>query len=660
MVRAKVAVRLATVVAVAAATMWGASGSVGARPVQEATTASLDVGASRPGSMTYLRARSTPATGYVAPRLLPSTRVSNVSSTFVVTYRGFPSAAKASFQRAVDLWSVLVRSSVPIRIDATWTGLDPGILGGAGPSDFFRDYPGAPRSGTWYPVALANARANQDLSSSPDVEAVFASNRSDWYFGTDGNVPANKIDFTSVVLHEIGHGLGITDSTQVSGGLGYWGAGTTYPFAFDRFAQSSGGTAVSSYGRGTSALASVLQSDAMRWGGGQASAANGGTKPRLYSPFPYEPGSSVAHLDEDVFPTGDDDALMTPYLDDGEALHDPGDIVLGMLRDLGWTTAGAKGVPAAPSLTTALSGNQRAILAWSPPKDTGRQYLTGYRVYRYPNGSSSADASFDLPVGTLSTSVTSLVNGTPYRFAVAALNPSGASAPSAKSATIVPQDLAPFSRSDAFVRQQFLDFAKREPTLAESLTWLDQLHRGVRTPATTVGGIATIPGNYDPSTRMTRLYSAYFTRLPDFGGYGFWTGRLRRGSSLKKVSDTFAASSEFKTKYGSLSNTAFVNLVYQNVLGRAPDAGGRDFWVRRLNARTVSRGQVMLNFSESSENTRKMESEVNSVLLRSAMLQRMPTATEHAADVAYLDGPAGLSDLAGQLLALPEYDARIP
>jgi hypothetical protein len=159
---------------------------------------------------------------------------------------------------------------------------------------------------------------------------------------------------------------------------------------------------------------------------------------------------------------------------------------------------------------------------------------------------------------------------------------------------------------------------------------------------------------------MTRLYSAYFARLPDFGGYTFWTGRLRGGSSLKKVSDTFAASSEFQNKYGSLSNTAFVNLVYQNVLGRAPDAGGRNYWVGKLNARSISRGSVMLNFSESSENTRKMESEVNSVLLRSAMLQRMPTASEYAADVAYLDGPAGLSDLAGQLLALPEYDARIP
>lgn len=644
---------IGVVAAVAAATVSAGPGPSGADGA-----GALANGISRPGSMAYLRAIDTPATGYVAPRAVDGSRVSTAKSTFVVTYRGFPASAKASFQRAVDLWSLLVSSPVPIRIDATWTNLDPGVLGGAGPSDFFRDYPGAPRSGTWYPVALANARAKRDLSAASDITAVFASGRSDWYFGTDGKVPANRIDFTSVVLHEIGHGLGIVDSTNVSGGLGFWGAGTAYPFVYERYAQASNGTPLGSYTSPSAGLGSVLQSNAVRWGGGQGAGANGGTKPRLYAPNPYEPGSSISHLDEDVFPTGDDDALMTPYLDSGEALHDPGDIVLGMLRDMGWSTTGAKGVAASPALTTALAGDQRVILAWTAPKDTGRQFLSGYRVYRYPNGAASPDATVDLPATTLSTSMTGLANGTPYRFAVAALNPSGASAPSAKSASIRPADLAPFSRSDTFVRQQFLDFAKREPTLAETLVWLDRLHSGAVTPAGAVAGIADAVGA--PAMRMTRLYSAYFQRLPDFSGFGYWTRRLRSGTSLKKVSDTFAASSEFTTKYGSLSNTAFVTLVYQNVLGRAPDPSGRSYWVRKLDARTISRGSVMLNFSESSENVRKADSEVRSVLLRSGMLQRMPTTGEHADDVALLDGVAEPVDLALALLASGEYDARIP
>ena len=620
--------------------------------------ASTSDGTSMPGRISYLLAKSTPATGYVAPRDTASSRVSTVRSTFVVTYHGFPASAKASFQRAVDLWSLLVQSDVPIRIDATWTSLDPGVLGGAGPSDFIRDFTGAPRTGTWYPVALANARAGRDLSSGPDIDAVFASGRSDWYFGTDGQTPAGKLDFTSVVLHEIGHGLGLTDSTNVSGGYGFWGSGTPFPFIFDRYAQSAGGTAIASYASGTTALASVLQSNGVRWGGSQGTTADGGTKPRLYSPNPYQPGSSIAHLDESWYPTGDPDALMTPYLDDGEALHDPGDVVLGMMRDMGWTTTGPKGVPAAPAFTTAVAGNQRVVLAWRAPIDTGRQPLTGFRVYRYPNGAASPDTSVLLPATTLSTSMTGLANGTPYRFAVVALNASGASSPSAKTASIRPVDLTPFSRSDTFVRQQFLDFANREANLAEAYTWLTAIHDGQRTPASAVAGIANAVG--EPSERMVRLYSAYFQRLPDFGGYGYWVRGLRSGRSLKSVSDTFAASSEFRNRYGSLSNAAFVDLVYPNDLGRNPDAAGRRYWVGKLDRRSMSRGSVMLNFSESSENIRKMESVVDAVKLRAGMLQRMPTSGEHSADVAYLDGPGDITGLAAQILALPEYDARVP
>ncbi len=615
--------------------------------------------ASIPGGRSTLRLHRTDATGFVPARAGGASRLSTAHSSFVVTYHGFPANAKASFQRAVDLWSLLIDSDVPIRIDATWSAMPPGVLGGAGPAEYYRDFPGAPRSGTWYPVALANSLAGIDVSGDVDIYAEFASGISDWYLGTDGQVPVNKIDFTSVVLHEIGHGLGLVDSTELTGSTGSWGGGSGYPFIYDRLAQAADGTPLSSFVTGT-ALGSVLRSNAVAWGGTFAKAANGGNRPRLYSPNPFQVGSSIAHLDEDLFPTGTADALMTPYLDDGEALHDPGDIGLGLLRDLGWGATGPKGVPDKPTLSTALGGNARAILAWKAPVDIGRQLLTGYRVYRYPNGAASPDATYDVGPTTLSTSITGLANGTGYRFTVAARNASGAGAQTAKSATIVPADLGPFTRTDTFVRQQFQDFLGRAPTAAEELTWLDLLHSGARTPSAAIGGIASLAPSHDPSVRITRLYSAYFQRLPDFGGYTYWTGKLRSGTSLKKASDTFAASSEFTTKYGSLSNTAFVNLVYQNVLGRAPDAAGRTYWVGKLTKATVSRGSVMLNFSESSENTRKTESRVTSVLLRAGMVRRMPSMLELSADIALLDGVAVSADLADQILQSTEYDTRIP
>ena len=100
--------------------------------------------------------------------------------------------------------------------------------------------------------------------------------------------------------------------------------------------------------------------------------------------------------------------------------------------------------------------------------------------------------------------------------------------------------------------------------------------------------------------KISRLYLAYFRRLPDFAGMQYWMSQRAAGRTLADVSSAFAASSEFADTYGRLDNPGFVALVYQNVLGRAADAAGQNFWTQKLNEGT-SRGQVMMGFSESAE-----------------------------------------------------------
>lgn len=96
---------------------------------------------------------------------------------------------------------------------------------------------------------------------------------------------------------------------------------------------------------------------------------------------------------------------------------------------------------------------------------------------------------------------------------------------------------------------------------------------------------------------IARLYLAYFLRPPDTDGVRYWIGT---NLPYRAISDAFAASSEFQQRYGNLSNDGFVDLVYQNVLGRPADAAGRAYWIGEM-ARGVSRGQIMLGFSESAE-----------------------------------------------------------
>jgi hypothetical protein len=101
---------------------------------------------------------------------------------------------------------------------------------------------------------------------------------------------------------------------------------------------------------------------------------------------------------------------------------------------------------------------------------------------------------------------------------------------------------------------------------------------------------------------ITRLYSATFLRDPATDpGFQFWVDEYSTGRrNMRRIADFFVVSPEFQATYGETSNEQFVDLVYQNVLGRAPDPSGGPFWRGRLDD-GYPRGAMMIGFSESKE-----------------------------------------------------------
>ncbi len=100
-----------------------------------------------------------------------------------------------------------------------------------------------------------------------------------------------------------------------------------------------------------------------------------------------------------------------------------------------------------------------------------------------------------------------------------------------------------------------------------------------------------------------RIYQAAFARTPDNDGLKYWINTMDTGHSLEAVAGGFIASEEFKTLYGdNPSNEAFVTKLYNNVLGRAPEQGGFDYWTGLLNDQKISEVNTLINFSESGEN----------------------------------------------------------
>lgn len=208
-----------------------------------------------------------------------------------------------------------------------------------------------------------------------------------------------------------------------------------------------------------------------------------------------------------------------------------------------------------------------------------------------------------------------------------------------------------------FVVLQYQDFLARSPDPAGLRFWSDRLSDGTH-PATLIDQMVGAPEFGQIVAPLSRLYEAYFLRTPDFPGLTFWTDRLRRGARLDDVSAFFADSAEFGARYGALSDTEFVTLVYRNVLGRPPDAAGLRYWVTRLAA-GAGRGAIMTGFSESPEYIEATFGRVRATMLYLGMLRRTPDAAGLQYWAQAIDGGTPYRSIVRGFLDSPEYQGRL-
>jgi hypothetical protein len=194
------------------------------------------------------------------------------------------------FQRAGAIWGSLLESKVDILVDASFSSLDcsatTGILGQASASTIFRNFAGAPQQNVWYPAALADAIAGKDLvnpnkaitdpTSKAHINAQFNSQLDTpaclgglgWYYGLDGNHGA-KEDLLTVLLHELGHGLGFIGVTDGTTGV----MSSNFPSVFEQHMFDS--TAGLHWNQMTNAqrLISATNDQKVVWDGTSATAA---------------------------------------------------------------------------------------------------------------------------------------------------------------------------------------------------------------------------------------------------------------------------------------------------------------------------------------------------------------------------------------------------
>ena len=114
-----------------------------------------------------------------------------------------------------------------------------------------------------------------------------------------------------------------------------------------------------------------------------------------------------------------------------------------------------------------------------------------------------------------------------------------------------------------------------------------------------IANVMRSPDFVDTVPPLARLYFASFGRYPDYEGLNYYTGVRESGMTLAEIADDFARGREFEIRYGSLSNAEFVERLFVNVLGDPHQADVRGYWVSELDSGRMTRGQVIVDLSES-------------------------------------------------------------
>ena len=238
---------------------------------------------------------------------------------------------------------ISITTTVPIVINAQFTTLGSDVLGSAGTTYLIRNFTGSP--GEQYVVpGCAGQRSCRRGSRRHDrrhrrklQQLVHPGTSAPMGTRLQASMISCQSFFTSSVMGWASSGQ--RPSAVESASWGFTAGVTTSPMSYDRRVVNGSLQELINTGlfpNPSVALANQLQSNNLFWNGAAGIAGNAGTRPRLYAPATWQPGSSYSHLDEVTYPAGNPNSLMTYAIGSAESIHSPGPITLGILTDIGW------------------------------------------------------------------------------------------------------------------------------------------------------------------------------------------------------------------------------------------------------------------------------------------------------------------------------------
>ena len=348
---------------------------------------------------------------YIKPAAIP-TKDANVTVEFVAagekmgqrTCTAYPEEAKTAFRYAAAQWSNVLQNEHTLRIRTCYADLRDNQLGIAtAPVYEQRGARALGEDALYYPQAIYETLEGINAPR-PDMEIVI-NDETLFYYGTDWfDNEANRLlyDFVTLVLHEIGHGLGFFGTARYAENFSTIGlqAGLVegfqvrIPTIFDRAVTLGNDPEmpVVDVPNNSAELDDALlgrdgglffdQSQIERY-------APGSDRFRLYTPATYQQGSSFGHFDDQT-------ELMHHAIVRGQYQRDLTQTA-AVLQTLGW--AGEVQV-AAPVTLTHFTGTLRdedVDLTWNTATETENE---GFTIEYSTDGLTFTDVGYQAGQGT--------------------------------------------------------------------------------------------------------------------------------------------------------------------------------------------------------------------------------------------------------------------
>ncbi|HZU25817.1 MAG TPA: DUF4214 domain-containing protein [Bryobacteraceae bacterium] len=215
----------------------------------------------------------------------------------------------------------------------------------------------------------------------------------------------------------------------------------------------------------------------------------------------------------------------------------------------------------------------------------------------------------------------------------------------------------PINTSQGFVTELYQDLLDQTPD-SGAASWVIQIDSGAMTRAQVGASVMAGNGIGQSGLYLIKIYVAILGRDPDFAGWWSWFAALRSGMTQGSIRDAFISSPEFTANYGAaVSNTMFVTLIYQNILGRPPDSVGLQYWTAQLQA-GVSRGDVVGAFISSPEFDDAVRPRCYANLLYLGFLRRTAEAAGLASWTRSLSTDSNLPAAVSTFITSREYLSR--